>query len=80
MRTTSDDEMKWQSLTQQFYLPFTLVYNIPADQTLHSSLEEKVAGDSSQAYPCNGHQCQQPLKTEADLQIYLRNNSYRVLE
>jgi uncharacterized protein YyaL (SSP411 family) len=80
MRTTANDEIKWQSLAQQFYLPFTLVYNIPTDQTLHSSLEEKVGGDSSLAYPCNGHQCQQPLKTETDLQTYLRNNSYRVLE
>jgi uncharacterized protein YyaL (SSP411 family) len=80
MRTTPKDEIKWQSLIQQFYLPFTLVYNIPADQIPHSSLEDKVAGDSSQAYPCNGHQCQHPLKTETDLQIYLRNNSYRVLE
>ena len=80
MRTTADDKKKWQSLTQQFYLPFTLTYNIPAEQTPHPTLNEKVAGNRSQAYPCNGHQCQTPLKTESELKAYLRNNTYRVLE
>ena len=80
MRTITDDEKKWQSLTQQFYLPFTLIYNIPAEQTPHPTLNEKVAGNHSQAYPCNGHQCQNPLTSESELKTYLRNNTYRVLE
>ncbi|MCK5394912.1 MAG: thioredoxin domain-containing protein [Gammaproteobacteria bacterium] len=80
MRTVADDEKTWQSITHQYYLPFTLVYNIPADQTPHATLSEKVTGSASQAYPCSGTQCHKPIKTEAELHTYLRNNSYRVLE
>jgi len=80
MRTTGRDENDWQAITQNYYLPFTLIYNIPAGQTLHTSLNEKKAGHSSLAYPCHGIHCQKPLTTEAELQAYLRNNSYRILE
>lgn len=80
MRTISKDEKNWPAITQQHYLPFTMVYNIPADQTPHSTLSEKTVSDTSQAYPCSGKQCHEPIKTESELQTYLRNNSYRVLE
>ena len=80
IRTQIGDHEQWQSCTQQYYLPFTLVYTIPADQPLHSTLDEKTAGDSSRAYICNGHQCQKPLKSLSELENHLRNNSYRVLE
>ena len=80
MRTVSDDTKSWQQTTQQYYLPFTLVYNIPAEQTPHSTLRDKISSNTSLAYPCSGTQCHDPIKTEAELQTYLRNNSYRVLE
>ena len=84
MRTHTDDlgndEKNWFSITQQYYLPFTLVYNIPAEQKLHLSLSDKKAENTSQAYPCSGRICQKPIKTESELHDYLRNNSYRVLE
>lgn len=79
---TSDqvEDENWSALTQPYYLPFTLVYNIPADQQPHSSLSEKVAGDTNRAYLCSGMQCHNPIENKAELQTYLRNNSYRVLE
>lgn len=80
VRTTKEDEKKWQSIIQDYYLPFTFVYNIPAEQTPHTTLSDKVAGNTSKAYPCRGQQCQQPIKTEYELRTYLQNNSYRVLE
>ena len=73
-------EENWGSLTQQYYLPFTLVYNIPADQQPHASLSEKISGDNNRAYLCSGMQCQKPFENTDELQTYLRNNSYRVLE
>ena len=80
IRTQAGEHEQWQSCTQQYYLPFTLVYTIPAGQPLHSTLDEKTAGDSSHAYICSGHQCQNPLKSLSELENYLRNNSYRDLE
>ena len=80
LRTQAGEHELWQSRTQQYYLPFTLMYTIPADQQIHASLSDKVAGDSSLAYLCNGHQCQKPIKSLAELENHLRNNSYRVLE
>ncbi len=80
MRTVGNDKRNWSSITQQYYLPFTLIYNIPAKQTPHFSLSEKIADNTSLAYTCSGRLCQKPIKTEAELHTYLRNNSYRVLE
>jgi len=80
MRTVGDDEKNWPLIAQQYYLADTLVYNIPAKQTLHPSLSDKVADTTSLAYPCSGLQCREPLKTAPELDSYLRNNSYRVLE
>jgi len=80
IRTQASEQKNWQQLTQQYYLPFTLVYTIPADQQPHPSLSEKTAGGTSRAYLCNGMQCQPTIKTLAELKTYLRNNSYRVLE
>ena len=70
----------WALLTQQYYLPFTLVYNIPAEQKPHTSLIEKIAGNTNRAYLCSAMQCQNPFEDTDELQTYLRNNSYRVLE
>ena len=80
IRSVTTAKNNWAALTQQYYLPATLVYTIPAEQTTHPSLAAKVAGDTSLAYPCNGMQCQKTIDNEADLHLYLRNNSYRVLE
>jgi hypothetical protein len=80
MRTTGDDNKHWQSMTQQYYLPFTNAYNIPVEQTPHFSLSDKKAGETSQAYPCSGMTCHKTIKTEAELEAYLQNNSYRILE
>lgn len=83
IRERTDGQVKqenWQALSQQYYLPFTLVYNIPADQALHDTLSDKIAGDSSRAYLCSGTQCHNPFESQSELETYLRNNSYRVLE
>lgn len=86
IRSHAEDEKNWQALTQQYYLPFTLVYNIPANQTPHATLSGKIAADSSSnegasiAYPCSGKQCYPAINNPSDLETYLRNNSYRVLE
>jgi uncharacterized protein YyaL (SSP411 family) len=74
------DENNWGSLTHQYYLPFTLVYNIPADKELHASLNDKTAGDTSRAYRCSQMQCYPPIENREELHTYLRNNSYRILE
>ena len=77
-----NNEKNWQQLRQQYYLPDTLVYTIPNDQTPHQSLAEKSPGDSNThiAYPCNGFLCHDPIKSLSELKTYLENNSYRVLE
>lgn len=80
LRTLGNDEENWSSITQQYYLPFTLVYNIPAKELLHPSLAEKKAGSTNLAYPCSGMTCRNPLNTKAELKAYLQNNSYRVME
>jgi len=71
----SGEEKNWQSITRQYYLPTTLVYTIPAEQTLHSTLIEKTAGEANRAYPCSGMQCFKPIDSLPELQIYLQNNS-----
>jgi uncharacterized protein YyaL (SSP411 family) len=78
----NDNENNWQHLTQQYYLPDTLVYTIPNDQSPHPSLAEKSPGERNTyiAYPCNGFLCQKPIKNLPELKKYLENNSYRVLE
>jgi len=80
IRTVGEDEKTWGQLAQQYYLPTTLVYNIPSNQKLHASLKEKAAGNTSRAYPCSGFQCHEPIENKTELQNHLRNNSYRVLE
>lgn len=80
IRSQLTDTDDWSALTRQYYLPSTLVYNIPADLELHATLADKTAGDSTRAYPCNGKQCQPAIENKTDFDRYLRNNSYRVLE
>jgi hypothetical protein len=77
-----DNEKNWQQVTQQYYLPDTLVYTIPNDQTPHPSLAEKVSGEKNTAiaYPCHGFLCHDPIKNLPELKTWLENNSYRVLE
>ncbi len=77
-----DNEKNWQQVTQQYYLPDTLVYTIPNDQTPHPSLAEKAPGEKNTpvAHPCDGFLCHSPIKNLSELKIYLKNNSYRVLE
>ena len=77
-----DNEKNWQQLTQQYYLPGTLVYTIPNDQTPHPSLADKGPGENNSqiAYPCDGFLCHQPIKSLPELKTYIENNSYRVLE
>jgi len=75
------DKEEWQKLSQQYYLANTMVYTIPADQTPVGTLTEKQAlPDSNIAYPCSGLQCQKAIQNTTELQTYLQNNSYRVLE
>jgi uncharacterized protein YyaL (SSP411 family) len=80
IRSHATDPGDWSSITQQYYLPFALVYDIPADQTPHTSISNKRAADSNLAYPCSGMQCHNAITGQAELENYLRNNSYRVLE
>ena len=75
-----EDETSWNALIRQHHLPTTLIYDIPASEKPHSTLAEKIAGDTNRAYPCTGMQCQNSIENTADLEKYLRNNSYRVLE
>jgi uncharacterized protein YyaL (SSP411 family) len=71
----------WQKLTQQYYLANTMIYTIPAEQTLDGALAEKQAlPDNNIAYPCSGLQCKKAIESTSELQTYLQNNSYRVLE
>ncbi len=80
IRSQASNKEDWEAISQQHYLASTMVYTIPAEETLHDSLAQKAAGKTSIAYPCSGLQCQQPLENLTELQTYLRNNSYRVLE
>ncbi|NOQ89266.1 MAG: DUF255 domain-containing protein [Gammaproteobacteria bacterium] len=73
IRGQAADEEKWTSLTRQYYLPFTLVYNIPAEQVPHATLSAKVTADTSIAYPCSGTSCYEPIKNLPELQTYLQN-------
>ena len=71
----------WQKLSQQYYLANTTVYTIPAEQTPDGALAEKKAlPDNNIAYPCSGLQCRKAIEHTSELQTYLQNNSYRVLE
>ena len=80
IRSQVDNE-NWQKLSQQYYLANTMIYTIPADQTPDGALAQKQAlPDSNIAYPCNGLQCQKAIESTTELQTYLQNNSYRVLE
>ena len=74
IRNQPDDETSWLSVTQQYYLPDTLVYTIPADTVPHASLSAKAAASTSIAYPCNGMQCHKAIKNLPELQTYLQNN------
>jgi len=80
IRSQDKDAANWASLSQQYYLPFTLIYNIPANETLHPSLAGKLPVNISRAYPCTGMNCHPPIESAAEFDSYLRNNSYRVLE
>ena len=76
----SETEESWIEKTRQYYLLATLVYDIPAREKLHESLNSKAAGDTTLAYPCAGMLCHSPIKNPSELTEYLRNNSYRDLE
>ena len=78
--TDNSDGANWAALIRQHYLPSTLIYDIPADQSLPATLSAKTAGSINRAYPCTGLQCQNVIENTTDLEKYLRNNSYRVLE
>jgi len=80
--TEENDRENWQKRTQNHYLADTLVYTIANNQATPKSLESKAAAVSGSniAYPCNGFQCQTAIKTLSELDTYLQNNSYRVLE
>jgi uncharacterized protein YyaL (SSP411 family) len=80
IRSQELDAARWDSLSRQYYLPFTLIYNIPANQVPHASLADKVPGNSSRAYPCTGMKCNPPIENTIELDGYLRNKSYRILE
>jgi len=80
IRSRSSDEDDWAALARQFYLPFTQVYDIPAEQTPHASLSDKKVTDKTIAYPCSGKLCDKAIENREELENYLRNNSYRVLE
>lgn len=75
-----DYENNWQHVTQQYYLPDTLIYTIPNNQTPHSSLAGKIPGENNTAiaYLCEGFKCQKPIRTLPKLNTWLKNNSYRV--
>ena len=77
-----DSEKNWQQLTQQYYLPDTLVYTIANDQTLPQTLAGKEPGENNShiAYPCTGFLCHAAIKNLSELKKHLENNSYRVLE
>ncbi len=75
IRSQQNDGDTWSSLTQQYFLPHTLVYNIPADQTPHATLSAKVAANSSIAYPCSGMLCHKVIENLPELKTYLQNNS-----
>ena len=70
----------WPARASQHNLPFTQVFSIAADTEIHQTLSDKTAGNSNQAYLCSGTTCYEPMKTTEELESYLRNNSYRVLE
>jgi len=74
IRSRQADEKKWSSLTQQHYLPSILVYTIPAEQTIHTTLKARAAANTSLAYPCSGMICHEPIKNLTELQAYLQNN------
>ena len=72
---SSDD---WPTLAAMQNLPFTQVFSIAADTEIHPTLKDKAASNSNLAYLCAGTKCYEPMKTTAELESYLRNNSYRV--
>ncbi|MBE9559212.1 MAG: thioredoxin domain-containing protein [Proteobacteria bacterium] len=74
IRSHAREESQWSSLTRQYYLPFTLVYNIPADQTPPESLSSKIATETSLAYPCSGMTCHSPISSLPELETYLQTN------
>ncbi len=82
IRSSANNEENWQKITQQYYLPDTMIYTIPSTQTPHSSLADKIPSENNTpvAYPCDGFKCHSPITKLAELKTYLKNNSYRILE
>lgn len=79
IRKQKNDEKNWPRC-EDYYLPFTSVYTVDAQQRPHATLACKTAADTTLAYLCSGKQCFEPLKSPAELEKYLTNNSYRILE
>ena len=80
IRNHSTEQDDWASEAQKYYLPFSLVFNIPAHEIPHTSLSSKAATDANIAYPCSGTHCHEPITSLSELENHLRNNSYRILE
>ncbi len=75
IRSQRDDGAQWEALTKQYYLPFTLVFNIPAELSLHLTLAAKTSANTTIAYPCQGMTCHNSIHNAAELEKYLQQNS-----
>ncbi len=78
IRSHKQDYTECTELTFYHYLPSILVFNIPAEQFIHSTLAAKEAQRDTCAYPCQGPQCYAIIKTVEEMRQLIKNNSYRI--
>jgi len=84
IRQGQADRAKWQDMLRRYCLDDALIYRIDADIEPHATLADKMPAEHrpgyTVAYPCRGNQCFPVLQSCTDLEQYLQNNSYRILE
>jgi uncharacterized protein YyaL (SSP411 family) len=84
IRQGQSDSAEWQDMLRRYCLDDALIYRIDADIEPPVTLADKIPAEHSPgctvAYPCRGNQCFPALQSCTDLEQYLQNNSYRILE
>jgi len=80
IRNHKQDPLDYSTLSYHHYLPSTMVFNIPAELSVHQDLQEKRPQERTCAYPCKGYACSPSLNSHAEIEEFLVNNSYRVSE
>lgn len=72
IRNHEQNALDYSTLSQHYYQPSTIVFNIPADLDAHEDLQQKPPQAHTCAYPCKGHQCSSRLNSQVEIEEFLR--------